>query len=62
MTILPIMMHWSTAPDLLAIMKAGDILTHPFNRPEAHTRELRQQFVGVATVKGGVFVKGGIAA
>ena len=30
---LPIMMHWSTEPDLLAIMKAGDILTHPFNPP-----------------------------
>ena len=28
-----IMMHWSTEPDLLAIMKAGDILTHPFNPP-----------------------------
>ena len=27
---------------------------------EAQTRELRQQFVNVATVKGGVFVKGGI--
>ena len=32
-----IMMHWSTEPDLLAIMKAGDILTHPFN-PRAGTR------------------------
>ena len=32
------------------------------SRPEDHTRELRQQFVSVATVKGGVFVKGGIAA
>jgi len=30
------------------------------SRPEAHTRELRQQFVNVATVKAGVFVKGGI--
>ena len=29
----PIMMHWSTEPDLLAILKAGDILTHPFNPP-----------------------------
>ena len=28
---IPIMMHWSTEPDLLAIMKRGDILTHPFN-------------------------------
>jgi dihydroorotase len=30
---MPIMMHWSTEPDLLAILKAGDILTHPFNPP-----------------------------
>ncbi len=30
---IPIMMHWSTEPDLLAIMKRGDILTHPFNPP-----------------------------
>lgn len=30
---LPIMMHWSTEPDLLAILRAGDILTHPFNPP-----------------------------
>ena len=28
---LPIMMHWSTEPELLAILQAGDILTHPFN-------------------------------
>jgi dihydroorotase len=34
---LPIMMHWSTEPDLLAIMKAGDILTHPFNPPSENT-------------------------
>ena len=32
------------------------------SRPDAHTRELGQQFVNVATVKGGVFVKGGITA
>lgn len=30
---LPIMMHWSTEPELLAILQAGDILTHPFNPP-----------------------------
>ena len=30
---IPIMMHWSTEPDLLAILKSGDILTHPFNPP-----------------------------
>ncbi len=28
---LPIMMHWSVEPDLLAILKKGDILAHPFN-------------------------------
>ena len=28
---IPIMMHWSIEPDLLAILKHGDILTHPFN-------------------------------
>ena len=27
---LPIMMHWSNEPDLLAMLKRGDILTHPF--------------------------------
>jgi dihydroorotase len=27
----PIMMHWSNEPDLLATLKAGDILCHPFN-------------------------------
>ena len=30
---LPIMMHWTTERDLLAILKRGDILTHPFNIP-----------------------------
>ena len=30
---LPIMMHWSTEPKLLDILRAGDILTHPFNPP-----------------------------
>ena len=34
---LPIMMHWSTEPDLLAILKAGDILTHPFNPPSENS-------------------------
>jgi dihydroorotase len=28
---IPIMMHWSNEPDLLAILKEGDILCHPFN-------------------------------
>ena len=30
---LPIMLHWSTEPDLLAMLKKGDILAHPFNPP-----------------------------
>ena len=30
---LPIMMHWTNEPALLAILKRGDILTHPFNIP-----------------------------
>jgi dihydroorotase len=30
---LPIMMHWSVEPDLLGLLKKGDILAHPFNRP-----------------------------
>jgi dihydroorotase len=29
----PIMMHWSVEPELLAILKRGDILTHPFDPP-----------------------------
>jgi dihydroorotase len=33
----PIMMHWSTEPDLLAILKEGDILTHPFNPPSENS-------------------------
>ncbi len=36
----PIMMHWSTEPDLLAIMKAGDILAHPFNPPSENTSNI----------------------
>ena len=31
-------------------------------RNDSQTRELSRQFVNVATVKGGVFVKGGIPA
>jgi dihydroorotase len=30
---LPIMMHWSNERDLLAMLKRGDILTHPFTPP-----------------------------
>jgi dihydroorotase len=35
-----IMMHWSTEPDLLAILKAGDILAHPFNPPSTNSANL----------------------
>ena len=45
------MVHWRTR------VAFGD-----GSRPEPHTRELLQQFVNVATVKGGVCVKGGITA
>ena len=31
----PIMMHWTNDARLLAILKKGDILTHPFNPPSA---------------------------
>ncbi len=30
---LPLMLHWTHEPELLALLKAGDILTHPFNPP-----------------------------
>ena len=30
-TKVPIMMHWSHEPELLDLLKAGDILVHPFN-------------------------------
>jgi dihydroorotase len=36
----PIMMHWSVEPDLLAMLKRGDILTHPFNPPSANQSNL----------------------
>ena len=37
---IPIMMHWSVEPDLLAILKRGDILAHPFNPPSANSSNL----------------------
>lgn len=37
---LPIMMHWSNEPALLAILKRGDILTHPFNIPTPNQSNL----------------------
>ena len=37
---LPIMMHWTNEPDLLAILKRGDILTHPVHHPDAEESNL----------------------
>jgi dihydroorotase len=37
---LPIMMHWSTEPDLLAVLKRGDIMAHPFNPPSTTSSNL----------------------
>jgi dihydroorotase len=37
---LPIMMHWSVEPDLLNVLKTGDILAHPFNPPSANSSNL----------------------
>jgi dihydroorotase len=37
---LPIMMHWTNEPDLLALLKRGDILTHPFNIPTPNQSNL----------------------
>jgi len=37
---LPIMMHWSVEPDLLAILKKGDILAHPFNPSSQNSANL----------------------
>ena len=34
-TALPIMLHWTNEPRLLAILTAGDILAHPFNPPRS---------------------------
>jgi dihydroorotase len=35
-----IMLHWTTEPDLLNILKAGDILAHPFNPPSERDSNL----------------------
>jgi dihydroorotase len=37
---LPIMMHWSVEPDLLNVLKKGDILAHPFNPPSANSSNI----------------------
>ncbi len=34
---LPIMMHWSVEPELLSMLKPGDILSHPFNPPSPNS-------------------------
>jgi dihydroorotase len=36
----PIMMHWSVEPELLAMLKRGDILTHPMNPPSMNSSNL----------------------
>src|SRR5438270_149891 len=35
-----IMMHWTNEPDLIALLKRGDILTHPFNPPSPNSSNL----------------------
>lgn len=37
---LPIMLHWSVEPELLAILKQGDILAHPFNPASQNSSNL----------------------
>lgn len=37
---LPIMLHWTNEPELLALLKQGDILTHPFNIAQANQSNL----------------------
>jgi dihydroorotase len=36
----PIMMHWSVEPELLAMLKRGDVLTHPMNPPSMNSSNL----------------------
>ena len=36
----PIMLHWTNEPDVLALLKRGDILTHPFNPPSPNSANL----------------------
>jgi dihydroorotase len=35
-----IMMHWTNEPELIALLKPGDILTHPFNPPGPNSSNL----------------------
>lgn len=34
-TEVPILMHWARDPRLVSMLKAGDVITHPFNPPRA---------------------------
>lgn len=43
---LPIMMHWSVEPELLAMLKRGDILAHPFNPPSQNSSNVFGNEVG----------------
>ena len=36
----PIMLHWTNEPDLIALLERGDILTHPFNPPGPNSSNL----------------------
>ena len=42
----PIMMHWSVEPELLAMLKRGDVLAHPFNPPSPNSSNLFGNEVG----------------
>jgi len=42
----PIMMHWSVEPELLAMLKRGDVLAHPFNPPSQNSSNLFGNEVG----------------
>lgn len=35
-----IMSHWTDAPEVLNVLKSGDILTHPFNPPSENTANM----------------------
>jgi dihydroorotase len=43
---LPIMMHWSVEPELLAMLKRGDVLAHPFNPPGPNSSNIFGNEVG----------------
>jgi dihydroorotase len=36
----PIMLHWTVEPEVLALLKRGDILAHPFNPPSPNQANL----------------------